>query len=37
LKNLRDPVWRNTMVNGMAQAILTWRDNDAARAPLVRQ
>lgn len=37
LKNLRDPVWRNTMVNGIAQAILTWRDNDAARAPLVRQ
>jgi N-acetylmuramoyl-L-alanine amidase len=37
LDNLRDPIWRNTMVNGIAQAILTWRDNDAARAPLVRQ
>lgn len=37
LKNLRDPVWRNTMVTGIAKAILTWRDADAARAPLVRQ
>ncbi len=37
LKNLRDPVWRNTMVTGIAKAILTWRDTDAARAPLVRQ
>ncbi|MBB4175752.1 N-acetylmuramoyl-L-alanine amidase [Sulfitobacter noctilucicola] len=37
LKNLRDPVWRSVMVNAMADAILSWRDDDAARAPLVRQ
>ncbi len=37
LKNLRDPVWRSVMINGMAEAILRWRDLDAARAPLVRQ
>lgn len=37
LKNLRDPVWRSVMVNGIADAILAWRDADAARAPLVRQ
>lgn len=37
LKNLRDPVWRSTMVAGIAKAILAWRDSDAARAPLVRQ
>jgi len=36
LANLRDPVWRAVMVNGMADAILRWRDIDAARAPLVR-
>lgn len=37
LDNLRDPVWRDTMVTAIAQAILRWRDNDVARAPLVRQ
>ncbi len=37
LKNLRDPVWRSVMVGAMADAILRWRDADAARAPLVRQ
>ncbi|MEP5731980.1 MAG: N-acetylmuramoyl-L-alanine amidase [Sulfitobacter sp.] len=37
LKNLRDPIWRAGMIKAMADAILTWRDSDAARAPLVRQ
>ena len=37
LKNLRDPIWRSVMINAMADAILNWRDQDAARAPLVRQ
>jgi N-acetylmuramoyl-L-alanine amidase len=37
LANLRDPVWRAVMVEGMAQAILDWRDADAARNPLIRQ
>lgn len=37
LKNLRDPIWRAVMVNAMADAILLWRDKDAALAPLVRQ
>lgn len=37
LANLRDPVWRAVMINAMADAILKWRDLDAARAPLVRQ
>ena len=37
LKNLRDPVWRSVMVNAIADAILVWRDTDAARAALVRQ
>ncbi len=37
LKNLRDPIWRSVMINAMADAILAWRDQDAARAPLVRQ
>ncbi|KIN60847.1 N-acetylmuramoyl-L-alanine amidase, family protein 3 [Sulfitobacter noctilucae] len=37
LKNLRDPVWRSVMVGAMADAILRWRDQDATRAPLVRQ
>lgn len=37
LKNLSDPTWRLTMINAMAEAILLWRDQDAARAPLVRQ
>ena len=37
LNNLRDPVWRAVMVEAMADAILAWRDQDAALAPLVRQ
>lgn len=37
LDNLRDPIWRAVMVNAIADAILLWRDQDAARAPLVRQ
>ena len=36
-KNLRDPIWRSVMVEAMANAILAWRDLDAARQPLVRQ
>ncbi|WP_299783496.1 N-acetylmuramoyl-L-alanine amidase [uncultured Roseobacter sp.] len=37
LDNLRDPVWRAGIVSGMVQSILTWRDADAAKRPLVRQ
>lgn len=37
LANLSDPVWRQGMAQGIAQAVLTWRDTDAARAALVRQ
>lgn len=37
LANLRDPVWRAVMVDAMAEAILRWRDLDAARKPLMRQ
>ncbi|MBW4708695.1 N-acetylmuramoyl-L-alanine amidase [Roseobacter sp. YSTF-M11] len=37
LNNLRDPTWRSKMVSGMVQAILAWRDADAAQRPLVRQ
>ena len=37
LANLRDPVWRAGMVRGIAAAILTWRDADAARKPLIRK
>ena len=37
LANLADPVWRRGMAQGMAQAILKWRDSDAARKALVRQ
>ncbi|WP_299864615.1 N-acetylmuramoyl-L-alanine amidase [uncultured Roseobacter sp.] len=37
LDNLRDPVWRAGIVGGMVQSILTWRDADAAKRPLVRQ
>ncbi len=37
LANLRDPVWRAVMVNAMADAVLVWRDIDAARKPLIRQ
>tara|TARA_R110002049_G_scaffold10127_1_gene50146 strand:- start:109022 stop:110236 length:1215 start_codon:yes stop_codon:yes gene_type:complete len=37
LTNLRDPVWRAVMVAAMADAILKWRDHDAALKPLIRQ
>ena len=37
LANLGDPVWRRGMAEGMAKAVLTWRDADAARKALVRQ
>lgn len=37
LANLRDPVWRAGMVDAMAEAILLWRDADAAKKPLIRQ
>ena len=37
LANLRDPIWRAVMVAGIADALLAWRDQDAARKPLVRQ
>lgn len=37
LANLRDPVWRAGMVKAMTEAIVVWRDNDAALRPLVRQ
>ncbi|MGJ8615563.1 MAG: N-acetylmuramoyl-L-alanine amidase [Sulfitobacter sp.] len=37
LANLRDPIWRAVMINAMADAILAWRDQDAARKPLIRQ
>lgn len=37
LANLSDPVWRANMAQGIARGILAWRDEDAARAPLVRQ
>jgi N-acetylmuramoyl-L-alanine amidase len=37
LNNLRDPVWRQGIARGISQSILVWRDEDAARAALVRQ
>ena len=37
LANLRDPVWRAVMVSAMADAVLAWRDQDAALKPLIRQ
>lgn len=36
-KNLADPAWRKTLAAGLADAILTWRDEDATRKHLVRQ
>ena len=36
-KNLADPVWRSVLAAGIADAVLAWRDADAARAVLVRQ
>jgi len=37
LTNLRDPVWRASMVGAMADAIVAWRDQDAALKPLIRK
>lgn len=37
LKNLRDPVWRAMMVEALADAILDWREDDAALRPLARK
>ncbi|MCX7565265.1 N-acetylmuramoyl-L-alanine amidase [Sulfitobacter sp. F26169L] len=37
LANISDPIWRKGMAEGIAQAVLDWRDEDAARAALVRQ
>ncbi|MEP2682961.1 MAG: N-acetylmuramoyl-L-alanine amidase [Sulfitobacter sp.] len=37
LTNLRDPVWRASMVSAMADAIVAWRDQDAALKPLIRK
>tara|TARA_R110002012_G_scaffold24774_1_gene82357 strand:+ start:1979 stop:3193 length:1215 start_codon:yes stop_codon:yes gene_type:complete len=37
LANLRDPIWRAVMVSAIADAIKTWRDQDAALKPLIRQ
>lgn len=36
-KNLADPRWRKKMTDALADAILAWRDADAARQQLVRQ
>lgn len=35
--NIADPAWRARLADGLAGAILAWRDADAARAALVRQ
>jgi N-acetylmuramoyl-L-alanine amidase len=37
LNNLRDPIWRAVMVSAIADSIATWRDEDAALKPLIRQ
>ena len=37
LANLRDPVWRAMMVAAMADAVIAWRDRDAALKPLIRK
>ena len=37
LANLGDPLWRKGMAEGMAAAVLAWRDADAARQGLIRQ
>ena len=36
-KNLGDPAWQAKMAKALAQAILEWRDEDAARRQLLRQ
>lgn len=37
LANLRDPVWREGMINALAQSILEWRADDLAKRALIRQ
>ncbi len=37
LNNLRDPIWRQGIATGISQSVLKWRDEDAAKAALVRQ
>jgi len=37
LANISDPIWRQGIAEGIAGAVLEWRDADAARAGLVRQ
>lgn len=37
LENLRDPLWRARMTEALRDALVAWREQDAARAGLVRQ
>ena len=37
LENIRNPVWRRKIVEGMARAIFAWRDADAEKRALVRK
>lgn len=37
LANLRDPIWRAVMVNAIADALLSWRDEDLTRQSLIRR
>ncbi len=37
LENLRDPLWRARMTEALRDALIAWREQDAARAGLVRQ
>lgn len=37
LENLLDPAWRQKMAAGIRDGLLSWRADDAARRPLVRQ
>ena len=36
LKNLSDPIWRQGMAAGIRDGLISWRDEDAALAPLRR-
>ncbi|PWL36041.1 N-acetylmuramoyl-L-alanine amidase [Marivita sp. XM-24bin2] len=36
LKNLSDPIWRQSMAAGIRDGIIAWRDEDSALAPLRR-
>jgi N-acetylmuramoyl-L-alanine amidase len=35
--NLRDPVWRDTIIAALVDAIVAWRADDLATNPLIRQ